>query len=260
MAEDGTVGLGQRRASAGRRLRGRCAAQTTIDLAVRARVFSSTNAGRSWSFIGQGLPEDGVVTGLAAGAGTVYAAFGEKGIYMTSDEGRTWTQSWPDSGCGPRARRRRRRCRPGTSDDDLRVRLLPATTVPPAHTSFAAPTAAAPGRWWADGQAEALVRSANWPRAREASVRRAPAARHGRARDEWGTPRSALLAVAAAVLTGVLVGATASPAGVRSRSGTIAFLRSVGTGPGTPSSLFAIQGGRQRPSTSHAQRLRYRLL
>jgi photosystem II stability/assembly factor-like uncharacterized protein len=75
--------------------------QKTIYVAQRARVFRSTNAGRSWSFIGQGLPEDGVVTGFAAGAGTVYAAFGEKGVYKTTDEGRTWTQSWPDSGPAP---------------------------------------------------------------------------------------------------------------------------------------------------------------
>ena len=71
---------------------------TVIYTAVRARVFRSGDAGHSWSFIGHGLPQDGVVTSLAAGAGTVYAAFGEKGIYETSDGGRTWTQSWPHSG------------------------------------------------------------------------------------------------------------------------------------------------------------------
>jgi photosystem II stability/assembly factor-like uncharacterized protein len=73
----------------------------TIYVAVRARVFSSTNAGRAWDFIGRRLPQDGLVTGLAAGAGTVYAAFGAKGIYQTSDGGRTWTQSWPESGLAP---------------------------------------------------------------------------------------------------------------------------------------------------------------
>lgn len=71
-----------------------------------------------------------------------------------------------------------------------------------------------------------------------ASVRRARAARHGRGRDELGTPRSARLAVAAAVLTGVLLGATASPAEIRSRPGAIAFRRTVGDGP---SSLFTIR-------------------
>jgi photosystem II stability/assembly factor-like uncharacterized protein len=72
----------------------------TIYVAVRGRVFSAT-AGHPWHFIGLGLPPDAVVTGLAAGAGTVYAAFGEKGIYKTNNEGRTWTQSWPDSGPAP---------------------------------------------------------------------------------------------------------------------------------------------------------------
>ena len=45
----------------------------------------------------------------------------------------------------------------------------------------------------------------------------------------------------AAVVAAVLVGVTAGRAGVQSRPGTIAFLRSVGSGPGTPSSLLAIQ-------------------
>jgi len=57
-------------------------------------------------------------------------------------------------------------------------------------------------------------------------------------RDERGTPRSARLAVAVAVLTGLLGCATASPAGVRSPAGTIAFLRGVGT---TSTGLFAIK-------------------
>jgi photosystem II stability/assembly factor-like uncharacterized protein len=77
------------------------AQRNTIYLAARARIFRSTNAGARWIFIGQGLPEDGVITGLAAGARIVYAAFGEKGIYRTSDEGRTWTKSWPDSRSAP---------------------------------------------------------------------------------------------------------------------------------------------------------------
>jgi photosystem II stability/assembly factor-like uncharacterized protein len=74
------------------------ASQATIYVAIRGRVYSSTNAGRSWQSIAQGLPQGAVVTGLAAGAGTVCAAFGTNGIYVTADQGRTWTQSWPDSG------------------------------------------------------------------------------------------------------------------------------------------------------------------
>ena len=50
-----------------------------------------------------------------------------------------------------------------------------------------------------------------------------------------------LCIVTATFATGILVGAGASNADVRSRSGTIAFLSSVGTGPGTPSSLLTIQ-------------------
>ncbi len=43
--------------------------QKTIYVAQRARVFSSTNAGRSWTFAGRGLPKGGVVTDLAAARG-----------------------------------------------------------------------------------------------------------------------------------------------------------------------------------------------
>lgn len=65
---------------------------------------------------------------------------------------------------------------------------------------------------------------------------------------------SVLLAGAtAAVLLGVLVGATASPAGVERRAGTIAFTRTVGAGPSPPSGLFVIRadGSGLRRLTSH---------
>jgi photosystem II stability/assembly factor-like uncharacterized protein len=75
---------------------------TTLYAAVQARIFMSTNAGQSWHFIGQGLPQgsgwtNSDVTSLAAGAGTLYAAFGKKGIYQTADAGQTWTHSWQHS-------------------------------------------------------------------------------------------------------------------------------------------------------------------
>jgi TolB protein len=50
-------------------------------------------------------------------------------------------------------------------------------------------------------------------------------------------PTGSVLLAGAVVLTGVLVGATASRAGVQVRAGTIAFLRGVGDGP---TGLFAI--------------------
>jgi hypothetical protein len=74
---------------------------TTLYAAVRARIFMSTDAGRSWRSIGHGLPQDSDVTSLAADAGTLYAAFGKKGIYQTTDAGQTWTHSWPQSGTAP---------------------------------------------------------------------------------------------------------------------------------------------------------------
>jgi photosystem II stability/assembly factor-like uncharacterized protein len=74
--------------------------------ALQSRIFMSTNAGRSWHFIGQGLPQgsgrtNSDVTSLAAGPGTLYAAFGKRGIYETTDAGQTWTQSWPQSETAP---------------------------------------------------------------------------------------------------------------------------------------------------------------
>jgi hypothetical protein len=72
-----------------------------IYVAVGVRVYSSTNAGQSWQFIGKGLPQHAVVTGLAVDAsGTVYAAFGSDGIYKSAD-GHTWAKSWPHSGPAP---------------------------------------------------------------------------------------------------------------------------------------------------------------
>ena len=52
---------------------------TTLYAAVQARIFMSTDAGRSWRSIGHGLPQDSDVTSLAADAGTLYAAFGKDG-------------------------------------------------------------------------------------------------------------------------------------------------------------------------------------
>ena len=74
---------------------------TTLYAAVQARIFMSTDAGRSWRSIGHGLPQDSDVTSLAADAGTLYAAFGKEGIYQTTDAGQTWTHSWPQSGTAP---------------------------------------------------------------------------------------------------------------------------------------------------------------
>jgi photosystem II stability/assembly factor-like uncharacterized protein len=74
---------------------------TTLYAAVDTRIFTSTDAGQSWHVFGQHLPPNADVTSLAAGAGTVYAAFGKNGIYETSDGGKTWTQSWPQSGTAP---------------------------------------------------------------------------------------------------------------------------------------------------------------
>lgn len=74
---------------------------TTLYAAVQARIFVSTDAGRSWRSIRQGLPQDSDVTSLVAGPGTVYAAFGKDGIYQTTDGGQTWRRSWPQSETAP---------------------------------------------------------------------------------------------------------------------------------------------------------------
>ena len=74
---------------------------TTLYAAVQSRIFMSTDAGRSWRFIGQGLAQNSDVTSLAAGPGTLYAAFGTRGIYETTDAGETWTHSWPQSETAP---------------------------------------------------------------------------------------------------------------------------------------------------------------
>jgi hypothetical protein len=83
----------------------------TVYVAVGARVFASTDAGQDWRFIGQGLPQDQAIgaspnlappgPGMAAGAGTVIVSLGKHGIYESSDDGRTWTHSWPVSGPAP---------------------------------------------------------------------------------------------------------------------------------------------------------------
>jgi photosystem II stability/assembly factor-like uncharacterized protein len=74
--------------------------QNAIYMAVGARIFASTNAGRDWRLISQGLglTPDHYVTSLAAGGGTVFATFwGTEAIYKSADGGGTWTQSWPAS-------------------------------------------------------------------------------------------------------------------------------------------------------------------
>jgi photosystem II stability/assembly factor-like uncharacterized protein len=74
---------------------------TTLYAAVQARVFVSTDAGRSWRSIRQGLPQDSDATSLVAGPGTVYAAFGKGGLYQTTDGGQTWRRSWPQTETAP---------------------------------------------------------------------------------------------------------------------------------------------------------------
>ena len=74
--------------------------QNAIYMAVGARIFASTNAGRDWRLISQGLeltPHQ-YVTSLAAGGGTVFATiWGTEAIYKSPDGGGTWTQCWPAS-------------------------------------------------------------------------------------------------------------------------------------------------------------------
>ena len=75
---------------------------TTLYAAVQARIFMSTDAGRRWRSIGQGLPQNSDVASLAAGAGTLYAAvYGKNGIYQTTDAGKSWTRSWPPTETAP---------------------------------------------------------------------------------------------------------------------------------------------------------------
>ena len=62
-------------------------------------VFASTDAGRDWHRIDNELPA--VLSGLAAGGGTVFASEGTDGIYMSTNDGGTWTRTWPASGPAP---------------------------------------------------------------------------------------------------------------------------------------------------------------
>jgi photosystem II stability/assembly factor-like uncharacterized protein len=74
--------------------------QNAIYMAVGARIFASTNAGRDWRLISRGLgfTPDQYVTSLSAGGGTVFATFlGTEAIYKSADGGGTWTQSRPGS-------------------------------------------------------------------------------------------------------------------------------------------------------------------
>ena len=74
---------------------------TTLYAAVDTRIFMSSDAGQTWHVFGQRLPQNGRITSLAAGAGTVYAALGKNGIYESDDGGKAWTRSWPQSGPPP---------------------------------------------------------------------------------------------------------------------------------------------------------------
>jgi photosystem II stability/assembly factor-like uncharacterized protein len=74
--------------------------QNTIYMAIGARIYASSNAGRNWRLISRGLgftPEQ-FVTSLAAGGGNVFATFwGTEAIYKSADGGGSWTRSWPVS-------------------------------------------------------------------------------------------------------------------------------------------------------------------
>ena len=65
------------------------------------QVFASTDAGRYWRSIGQGLPHDQPVSALGAGGGTVIASLGTAGVYISTNQGQTWTRTWPASGTAP---------------------------------------------------------------------------------------------------------------------------------------------------------------
>ena len=41
------------------------------------------------------------MSALAAGGGTVIASLGTDGVYASTNEGRTWTRTWPASGRTP---------------------------------------------------------------------------------------------------------------------------------------------------------------
>jgi photosystem II stability/assembly factor-like uncharacterized protein len=62
----------------------------TSYVAVGSYLFSSTNGSRDWHPIGNGLPRNQPVA--------VVASFETDGVYVSSDEGKIWTRSWPASG------------------------------------------------------------------------------------------------------------------------------------------------------------------
>jgi photosystem II stability/assembly factor-like uncharacterized protein len=62
-------------------------------------IFASTDAGRDWHEID--TPSVLHPSGLAAGGGTVFASEGTGGIYMSTNDGGTWTRTWPASGSAP---------------------------------------------------------------------------------------------------------------------------------------------------------------
>ncbi len=80
---------------------------TTVYAAISANVIKTTNAGKTWQPIAQGLPishtrgpchclSQAGVTALAVDprrSGTVYAALAQGGIYKTTNGGQTWTRA-----------------------------------------------------------------------------------------------------------------------------------------------------------------------
>src|SRR5581483_991126 len=73
----------------------------TLYFAEQNQIFASTDAGRAWHRVGENLPQDHPLWALAAGGGTVIASFGPDGLYTSTNEGRSWTRSWPASGSVP---------------------------------------------------------------------------------------------------------------------------------------------------------------
>jgi len=73
----------------------------TVYAAIGANVLKTTNAGKTWQRIGDGLPyatghPGGGVNALAIDprrTGTVYAALTQGGIYKTTNGGQTWTRT-----------------------------------------------------------------------------------------------------------------------------------------------------------------------
>jgi len=73
----------------------------TVYFASEDRIFASSDAGRAWRSIGRGLPHDQPVSALAAGGGRLIASLGTDGVYISANNGRTWTRSWPVAGPVP---------------------------------------------------------------------------------------------------------------------------------------------------------------